>query len=399
MGKIFHYLPPNRANTKIIAPRSNYSKLKLKLIKIGLDPTNIEPIDWREKIKTIKTKSGTLSLSPVRNQEQCGNCWAMSSTSALADRFIIQKYIKNLELAPQITTECAPGNNCQGGNPYRAGVFFENYGVPSVNNICPSWANICQNNCQTLPSCDQSEQICKNSELYRAVTGSTIAISGNTNDEIINNIKLELLNGPVVASFHVPIDFMISCYNYNWDITNGIYINGAYNTDLNNSNDPYILQMKQQQGITRAEQWGYYYDDSGQRNPDKAIPGGHAVSIVGWGTEDIARYGPVSYWIVRNSWGTEWRENGFFRVAMNDHSGRNASLALDVPDQDQFGGCIKFDPDLTTGAQGGHVYPSPPPNKDEKNTQKNSSTNTIILIVSIIGGVIFLAVLLSFIFS
>ncbi|KIH45097.1 papain family cysteine protease [Ancylostoma duodenale] len=37
--------------------------------------------------------------------------------------------------------------------------------------------------------------------------------------------------------------------------------------------------------------------------------GGHAVKIIGWGSEN-----GVPYWIIANSWNSDWGENGFFRM-------------------------------------------------------------------------------------
>merc|ERR1719236_250729 len=37
--------------------------------------------------------------------------------------------------------------------------------------------------------------------------------------------------------------------------------------------------------------------------------GGHAVKIVGWGTEN-----GTDYWLVANSWNTSWGDEGFFKI-------------------------------------------------------------------------------------
>jgi cathepsin B len=37
--------------------------------------------------------------------------------------------------------------------------------------------------------------------------------------------------------------------------------------------------------------------------------GGHAVKLMGWGVED-----GVKYWLVANSWNTDWGDNGYFKI-------------------------------------------------------------------------------------
>lgn len=58
--------------------------------------------------------------------------------------------------------------------------------------------------------------------------------------------------------------------------------------------------------------------------------GGHAVVIVGYENENKA-------WIVKNSWGKDWGEEGYFRIVWNDASGVGSStFKFDVPKFDGY---------------------------------------------------------------
>lgn len=41
------------------------------------------------------------------------------------------------------------------------------------------------------------------------------------------------------------------------------------------------------------------------------VEGGHAVRLVGWGVDKVTA---MPYWLIANSWGPDWGENGFFRI-------------------------------------------------------------------------------------
>ena len=40
-----------------------------------------------------------------------------------------------------------------------------------------------------------------------------------------------------------------------------------------------------------------------------SLLGGHAIRILGWGTES-----GTDYWLVANSWNADWGDQGFFKI-------------------------------------------------------------------------------------
>ena len=57
--------------------------------------------------------------------------------------------------------------------------------------------------------------------------------------------------------------------------------------------------------------WQSYSSGVYKRTAAGELDGGHAVKIVGWGTDSAG--GP--YWTVANSWGPNWGMSGFFNIA------------------------------------------------------------------------------------
>merc|ERR1719291_962092 len=60
----------------------------------------------------------------------------------------------------------------------------------------------------------------------------------------------------------------------------------------------------------------------------------HAVLLVGWGEENGQKY-----WKLQNSWGPDWGEDGFFRIAAEENEPGIESIpeAADVVEDEQEG--------------------------------------------------------------
>lgn len=55
--------------------------------------------------------------------------------------------------------------------------------------------------------------------------------------------------------------------------------------------------------------------------------GGHAIRILGWGKEN-----GVDYWLVANSWNTDWGNNGLFKILRgSNHCGIENEITAGLP--------------------------------------------------------------------
>jgi cathepsin B len=55
--------------------------------------------------------------------------------------------------------------------------------------------------------------------------------------------------------------------------------------------------------------------------------GGHAIRILGWGVEN-----GTPYWLIANSWNTDWGDNGYFRILQGrNECGIESSISAGLP--------------------------------------------------------------------
>jgi C1A family cysteine protease len=80
-------------------------------------------LDWRNY-------NGYNYVTPVRDQGNCGSCWAFATTAALESNVLIVNGISALNLAEEIMLSCSGAGSCSGGYIDGASNFSVSTGLP-----------------------------------------------------------------------------------------------------------------------------------------------------------------------------------------------------------------------------------------------------------------------------
>ena len=240
----------------LLVDNPNDSGLPEPIDLIGNPPSSW---DWRDV-------NGKNWVTPIRDQGPCGSCYAFAVVAAMESMYRIQKNDPNLDidLSEQAIVSCSQSfpwinGGCCGGLLSETLLFLRVQGVPSEN--CFPYAAVDANgrdayDCpDEMPSYDpvKCSDRCPNWE------DQVRKISSYHSLYLKRSIKIAISSyGPVIASFKVYEDF--------YDYDGGIY----------------------------EHEYG-------------ALEGNHLVAIIGYDDSQ-------GYWICKNSWGTYWGEDGFFKI-------------------------------------------------------------------------------------
>nr|CAH04630.1 cathepsin B [Suberites domuncula] len=234
------------------------------------------------------------TIKEIRDQGACGSCWAFGAVESMSDRFCIH-FNQSAHISAEDLMACCEtcGMGCNGGYLGAAWRYFEHTGLVTGGQYNS------KEGCQPylIASCDHhvvgKKQPCASKEEHTPRCSKTCEAGYDVSFEkdkhfgasaysvrsSVEAIQTEIMtNGPVEGAFTVYADFPT-------------YKSGVY------------------------------------QHTSGAMLGGHAIRILGWGTEN-----GTPYWLVANSWNEDWGAMGYFKIIRGkDDCGIESQITAGMP--------------------------------------------------------------------
>ena len=103
--------------------------------RVSIPARNVTPIkDLPENFDLRNEYPYCNSLFEIRDQANCGSCWAVASVETMSDRHcIISKGVQKPILSSTVVITCCSlcGKGCNGGLPYEAFIYWVAAGIPT----------------------------------------------------------------------------------------------------------------------------------------------------------------------------------------------------------------------------------------------------------------------------